>query len=534
VDGALPPDNGLPPAFVEQPAQQGALGPYIRALKAHAWIVAIVMLAALIGSLAYLQHRATHYKATAEILFNPVPSNNQGAIGLPVLRESGDPTRLSQTAVSLLDTHRAAVAAAEMLGRGWSPGTVARDVSVQVQGQSDIIAVTAEASGAKDAQRLADTFATASLGARQTLLRQYASQPGEAAPRTTTEGLEGGSRRLNAENVIAQERQALLAEFAKGQDPNFSLAESAGLPTAPAGTASWLVVVLSLIAGFALASVAAVLIEMVSDRVRDADDLLGFYRLPVLAYVPALPRSVSPVKGQRPHPFSLAAINEAFRMVRVQLDTATERELEGARTILITSASEKDGKTSSATQIAKSLAEAGHRVALIDLDLRKPDLAVAAKATTPNATGITSLLGNDRKLSDVLTPTETAGLSVIPAGPGASAQLLQPLVSRLPSLIEELRETADYIVIDTAPLGEVGDAYQLLPFADDIIVVARINNTRRKSFQFMRDLLMRAHRTPRGILIIGEGTPHTSYYYAPELAQQTVVRRWLERARIAR
>lgn len=518
-------------------AQQGALGPYLRALRAHPWVLAIVMLAALTASIAWSQHRTAHYKATASVLFNPVPSNNEGANGLPVLRESGDPTRLSETAVSLLDTHQAAVATAQDLGPGWSAGRVASAVNVQVQGQSDIIAITAEASTAGLAQRLANTFASASLAARQQLLRSYAERsPAEASTTTRTERERaelGGARA--GEDVIAQERQALIAEFAKGQDPNFSLAETAGRPAAPSGTPGWLLIVLSLVAGFAIGSVAAVVIEMVSDRVRESDELLGLYRLPVLAYVPVLPRRTQLMKGDEAGSISVAAAREAFRMVRVQIDTGLSNGDVGSRTILITSATEGDGKTSAAAAIGQALAEAGHEVVLVDLDLRKPDLSRVAGSETGSASGVTSLLDRKRRLSDVLARTETPKLRVLGAGPRASAQLLQPIVSRLGEVFEELREMADYIVLDTPPLGEVGDAYQLLPFADDIIVVARPDNTRRASFQFMRDLLTRAHRTPRGLVIVGDTGHHMSSYYGlGDPAPHPLVRRWLDRARSAR
>jgi tyrosine-protein kinase len=528
----LPPDNGYSPAPVQQQAQQGALGPYLRALKAHRWMVAIIVLASVAGAVAYLHHRTSHYSATATVLFNPVPSNNEGGNGLPVLRESGDPTRLTQTAVSLLDTHQAAVATAERMGPGWTPERVAGAVNVQVQGQSDIIAVTSEASSPALAQRLANAFALSSLSARQTLLRAYAERlPTEKA---STEATELGGR---GEDQVAQERAALVAGFAKGQDPNFSLSETAGLPGAPTGTAGWLVIVLSIVAGFAIASVAAVVIEMVSDRIRESDELLGLYRLPVLAYVPASPRQAQVVSTNGSGTPTAAAVHEAFRMVRVQLDTGSEPLGTHRRghVILITSATGGDGKTSSSAAIANALAEAGHEVVLVDLDLRKPDLSRLTGGRSNITTGVTSLLDGKRSISDVMSKTGNPRLRVVPAGPAASAQLLQPVVARLPEMIEDLRDMAEYVVIDTAPLGEVSDAYQFLPFVDDIIIVARPDNTRRASFPFMRDLLMRAHRIPRGIVIVGEGQQRSSYYYGPHAHEgQPLIRRWLDRANLVR
>jgi Mrp family chromosome partitioning ATPase len=87
-------------------------------------------------------------------------------------------------------------------------------------------------------------------------------------------------------------------------------------------------------------------------------------------------------------------------------------------------------------------------------------------------------------------------------------------------------------VIDTPPLGEVSDAYQLLPFVDDVIVVARPGNTRRASFQFMRDLLGRAECTPLGMIIVGASPSRmSSAYYGQPPPDGPRARTWLSRAR---
>jgi capsular exopolysaccharide synthesis family protein len=555
VDGAPESTAMLRPPSPE--SQQGALGPYLRALAAHPLLVVVVVLLSLVGSVAYLSHRSAHYKATADILFNPLPSNTQGANGLPLLRESGEASRLSQTAVSLLNTRQAAAAAAARLGREWTPTRVAQAITVQPQGQSDIIAITGEAGSPVGAELLANTYALATLSVRRELLRrQAASLLPELATRTP-----------GPNEPLAQETHALLLALKNGQDPNFSLSQTANRPASPTGTATWLVIVLSLVAGFAIASVAVVVIELVSDRTRTSEELLEMYGLPVLAYVPALPRRNRPrpplgdtarsrhrettprhrtglrrlgLGGRRsPRPRADAVamppdVQEAFRMIRVQLDSdalAMREQADGGRTILVTSASSGDGKTTAVVSLGTALAEAEKRVILLDLDLRKPDLCRATGLTRPQ--GVTSLIMNGKDLDSVLTRTEIPGVTVLPAGPGASAQLLQPVVAQMSDLGEQLRDVADYVIIDTPPLGEISDAYQLLPFADEIVIVARPDNTRRTSFRFMRDLLSRANRVPRGMIIMGETVNPIGYYYAQNHAGENRLRRWLDRARIA-
>lgn len=500
VEGAFPPDP-FPPTSVNAGEEQGAIGPYLRAIKSHPLVVAIVMLAALAGAVAWVSHRSHHYQATADILFTPVPSDNEGANGLPVLRDSSDPTRLSQTAASLLDTPQAAILAANRLGHGWTQSRIKEAVAVEPQGQSDIVSVVAKATSARQAQRLANAYVEGSLQARRELLKKEAAS---LAPLLNQQTL--------SSDVVGQERKSLVSSLIQGQDPNFSLSQVAGLPSSPTDTSAWLVIVLSLLAGFALGSGAAVIAETVSDRIRGTDEALSIYRLPVLAYVPPLPRRKPSAENGNLPTLPLSA-REAFRMIRVQLDTETRGEghVSGCRTILITSGSSGDGKTTSSIAIATALAEADHRVILMDLDLRKPDLGQVLQIS--GRRGVTSLLEDDTEVSHMLSRAELPGLSILPAGPQASEQLLQPVVARMSSLIAQFREMADYVVIDTPPLGEVSDAYQLLPFVDQVIVVVRPGHTRRASFQFMRDLLMRANRTPLGAVVVGETTHRTSYYY---------------------
>lgn len=494
------------------------MGPYLRAVMAHPLVVGFIMLVVLGGSAAWLSHRSNSYQTTADILFTATSSDNGVSDGLAVLRESGEPTRLAQTAATLLDSPQAAVLAARSLGAGFTPSGVRQVVGVQPLGQSNIIAVTATAKSAALAQRLANAFANGSLQARQALLRAQAEAQGAA-----------GAPKILSSETIAQERQALLGALLKGQDPNFSLSQAASLPSAPTNTSKWLILALSLLAGFALGSGTAIAMEMLSDRIRSSDELLGIYGLPVLAYIPPLPRRRgNERRGPAPTP---PPVREAYQMIRVQLDTRTSAaESHEGRTILLTSGSSGDGKTSSALSLAGALAEAGHRVILMDLDLRKPDLGRLLHLE--RAAGVMAVVQSDIRLTDVMVTDEHMPLlSFVPAGRDPNENLLNFALNRLPELIVQAREMADYVVIDTPPLGEVSDAYQLLPLVDEVIVVARPGNTRRASFEFMRELLNRARRTPLGIVIVGETAYGTSYsYYGQPQVEEPRMRAWLGRS----
>ncbi len=463
------------------------------------------MLLTLAGSIAWLTHRATSYQTTADILFTAVSSGNGAADGLPLLRESADPTREAQTAATLLDSPQSAVIAARQAGQGLTPSAIRQAISVEPQGQSDIIAITATAKSAKLAQELANVYAAGSLQAHRELLR------------TQTSGLLPASKpSASATTTAGAEREALIASLARGEDPNFSLSQAASLPTSPTGTSKALILILALLAGFALGSGAAIATEMLSDRVRESDELLRMFELPVLAYIPALTRRNRRNTNRLTANGNLLStpplIREAFQMVRVQLDMKAADSGMVGHVILLTSGSGSDGKTTSAINIATALADAGHRVILMDLDLRKPDLGRLLHLE--REAGVTALVDTSTELRLVMAPdAHVPRLSVVPAGQEAGENMLAPVMSRLPVLLNEARNMADYVVIDAPPLGEVSDAYQLLPLVDQIIVVARPGNTRRGSFEFMRDLLNRAQRTPFGMIIVGETGHHTSYAY---------------------
>jgi Mrp family chromosome partitioning ATPase len=81
---------------------------------------------------------------------------------------------------------------------------------------------------------------------------------------------------------------------------------------------------------------------------------------------------------------------------------------------------------------------------------------------------------------------------------------MEELIRRLPYLLAKARPIADFVVIDTAPLGEVSDAIPLLREVDDVIVVTRPRHTQRASYEVMRDLIVRTGTRARGLLVVGE------------------------------
>ncbi|MCW3040279.1 MAG: hypothetical protein JWM31_2184 [Solirubrobacterales bacterium] len=488
----------------EHDAREGALGPLLRALRVHKLLAVAVTLAAIAAAAALVSLRSPSYEATTQLLVAPLSQNDQMFLGVDLIRDAGDPTRTVQTAAAITESAAAAQATARRLGHGLTRQDVESAVAVQPLGESNVVAVTAKSDSAQLAADISTTYARQALALRATSIRAQ---------------IDAVTASLIGSNVPEdQSRVRALGAVRRRGDPTLTIAQPATRPDAPTGPSDWLVMVLAAIVGLVLASVAAVLSERFNRRVRELDDLINLYPLPVLTRVPAK-RS-----GENSEdPFAAPpAVREAFRTLQIQLD---QRRIEG-RTVMITSATSGDGKTSVALNLALALVAAGHRVLLMDFDLRKPDLEF--RLGLHPSQGLTSLLTQNTALADLVQHSpRLAPLTVVPAAgaPGDMA-LLPVLAQRMPAILDEASKAVDYIIIDTAPLGEVGDTLAITGVADDLILVGRPGNTDRVGLGLVRDLLSRAGTPPSGWVIVGdeEISRGTYYAYGTDLPN-TIVRR---------
>ena len=486
-------------------APEGALRPYLRAISAHRVLVALCTLAALVGCLAWLAQRSPSYEATAEILVTPLPSasSDDPYAGLPFLRDFGEATRTVQTAATLVESAEAANRTARALGGGWTRDGVSSAVEVQPQGESNVLAITGRASDPEDAARLTNTFAEVALEARRDTLRRAVDGQLARLGRQQERLVNAGREEAAAD--LARQISSLEA-VRDGNDPTLSFSEEAAVPSSSLGSPAWLLALLALAAGFAIGSALALLRELTDRRIRDEEELVTIFPAPVLARAPIMRarRKRGPMSPADMPP----GVREAFRTLRVQL----ERQPGTHRTVMLTSATSGDGKTTSAINLALSLVGGGHRVVLIDFDLRKPDLA-AMLGIDARRSLVSTLTGTP--LHELLTAApQLPPLQVVPAASTeGDVALLESLRRRMPAILEEARMLADYVVLDTAPLGEVADALTIADQVDDIMIVARPGHSNRANMESVRDLLNGAGLTPTGFLLIGERSGHSTAYH---------------------
>ena len=304
--------------------------------------------------------------------------------------------------------------------------------------------------------------------------------------------------------------------------------------------------VIGLILGLVLGLGLALLREALDTRVRSAEEIGEQLGLPLLARLPEPPRRLR--KANQPvmlaEPNSVAA--EPFRMLRTNLDfVRLDRDV---KTIMVTSAVEAEGKSTTAANLAIALARAGQRVVLVDLDLRRPFIhrffgLAARPGLTHVALGHASL---DEAIAPVPLVVDTAAsgargrngngtarvegvLEVLLAGP-SPPNLGEFVGTRaVRDVLAELRERADVVIIDSAPLLVVGDAMALSGSVDGMILVTRMNVARRPLLRELERVLASAPTQKLGFVVTAaeasdEYRYGNAYYYRSYEREQAVSR----------
>lgn len=161
---------------------------------------------------------------------------------------------------------------------------------------------------------------------------------------------------------------------------------------------------------------------------------------------------------------------EAYRTLRTNIQFAgLDRP---CRTIVITSATPSEGKTTTAANFGVVCAQAGSRVCIVDADLRKPSLHRVFGMD--NQRGLTTALLEGKTLSDVAVPTRVPGLSVVVSGPLPPNHAELAASQRMHDILETATRDFDLVICDSPPVLSVSDAVALSAQCDGVILVVRL------------------------------------------------------------
>ena len=174
-------------------------------------------------------------------------------------------------------------------------------------------------------------------------------------------------------------------------------------------------------------------------------------------------------------------MKEVYRRLRINIEfTGVENKV-----LMFTSCSSNDGKSTVTYNLAKMMAENGSRVLYIDADMRNSDLAKKMGFHT-SQTGLSHYLAGKNSASEIIYSTNIKNLYLIPTGrfPKNPAELLSK--ERFATLIEGMKQTFDYVIIDPPPLGVVVDAAIIAKCADAVAMIISPNVVSRKAAQIVK------------------------------------------------
>jgi Mrp family chromosome partitioning ATPase len=499
--------------FSDRPA---TVSQYVAILRRRKWI--IIALPVLTAVIAYLlsSTQSSIYQATAEVSFNRVATTT-------VDLSNVDPVQFLETQSKLAQSPE--VARQVVAGAG-IPGLTADAFAGRVSASpdpsgGDVLDLSATAPNAAQATTLANAYANQFTDYR-TQLWQASNDDGlRKVDLLLKDARANGQTASQAYDTLLQQKfnlqydNSVLGTVTHVLQPAVNAARIQPRPRRDA--------VIGALVGLLLGIGLAFLAEALDTRVRDEKEIDGSLGLPLLGRIPSPPK-----KLQKSNTLVMAAEPtgvhaEVFRKLRTSFEFVNER---AAKTVLVTSAGPREGKSTTVANLALALARAGRNVALVDLDLRRPMLhtffgmrndpgatdAVVGRIDLEDAVrGVTLPSADDgfdtgalaRVALEVLEANGAAPASkrptnghagadgvlhFLPSGtipPAADEFLEREGVDRM---ITELAKRFDFVLIDAPPLLAVGDSQTLSAKIDAMLIVTHTGIHRRQLQELARQL----------------------------------------------
>ncbi len=268
---------------------------------------------------------------------------------------------------------------------------------------------------------------------------------------------------------------------------------------------------MAIMMGLALALGIAFLRELTDTTVRSPRDIARVGQMNLLGMVPH--QDDDPQSAGARLPMAIfdapqSAIAEQFRQIRTRLQHAAS--LDTTRSLLITSASGGDGKTTVAANLAAGLALNGRHILLVDANFRRPELHNLFEID--NEKGFSDVLNSLDQFEGTVRETQVPNLSVLPAGPRPinPTELLESQL--LIDFIERALEQFDHVIFDSGPLPLVSETVALAPRVDGVVTVVRARTNSRGLLQRVRDELRKVKAENLGVILNGVRSRVGGYY----------------------
>ncbi len=510
---------------------------YFALLWRWAWLIVLGIVLA--GGLAYVVSRNTTpvYQATAVYLLDRAPSGSGNEYAQSLYEQ-----KLAQSYVRMVNTRPVREETITRLGIGeeLGEGRLTGMVSISAVPETNLITIRVQDTDPARAAAIANTMGFVFI--EQNEIRESQRY---AAPIADWE------QRLNEEAGIIEELDIQINTLQEAESPEEMAALSRletlrnearvrytdafnklnGLQVSQAQESSNLIqiesaqvnqnpirprtetnVLLAALVGGILAAAFIFLIDYLDDTVKSPQEITADTGLSTLG-------TIAMIKGEDLPDRLIAAraprdpVSEAYRVLRTNLSfSAVDEEL---KTVLVTSSSPSEGKSTTAANLAVVLAQTGKRVVLVDADLRRP-IQHKIFSTANNQGLTTAILDNSTPVAFHLQKTNMPDLELMTSGPipPNPAELLNS--HRMVQVIEDLLKEVDVVVFDTPPVMTVADATILAPRMHGTLLVVESGRTRRGALAQAFERLNTANAHMLGV-VINKLNPRrlrgSGYYY---------------------
>lgn len=507
------------------------LGRLVQALRMRAWIVllcVVVMTGAAVGFSLLVQE--PRYETQSQLL---VSRSNLGEVltGAPgTRRQDADFGRVVQTQAELARIPRVARRTLDRAGlRDRSAASFLDRSSVTTDPRTDLLTLRVADEQRDVATRLAGVYA-----------REFARYKRDQTANRVRAVRAGLERELGALATLSDQARQVRDELRRVRNLaalGDSSLEVVQTPSTAEQTQPKLVrdAILGLLLGLVLGLGAAYLRHTLDGRLRRSDDVERRLGLPLLGRLLAPPKAIARDEGLATLLDPTGPDAESFRVLRTNLEFA---DVNGdRRSIIVSSAVQSEGKSTTVANLALAMARGGSRVILCDCDFRRPQLErFFDLQREPGATGI--VLGRasvEQALVEVdIGAASAAGIPGFhgPSSQGTAAEFgggrlqllptgaLPPNVGEfvasraLGELLTRLSARCDVLLVDAPPLLQAGDAMALTPHVDAIVLVVRLGVVRRQMVGEVKRLLDAAPISPLGVVITDAGQePGRGYGY---------------------
>lgn len=256
--------------------------------------------------------------------------------------------------------------------------------------------------------------------------------------------------------------------------------------------------VMALFLGLLFPLIIVFAIFFINNSIQNTEDISKQTQIPLIGVVGLNKEITDLAVFDRPK----SALSESFRAIRSSLQYLYKQQnVDGAKTLMITSSVSGEGKTFCSINIATVFALSGKKTVIVGLDLRKPKLSTEFNLS--NEAGIVNCLIKQKTIDEAINHTQIPCLDVILSGPVPPNPSELIMSDTMAELMAELKSKYDYIILDTPPVGLVSDALELAQYCDVTLYIVRQNFTKKEMITLLNNRVKRGELKNTSIILNG-------------------------------